>query len=221
VSKGKQITLKGTRIMLLPEKAVWLPATQTLLVADWHLGKARHFRKEGIYMPPAGMEKELDRLQLLMEQYRPEILVFLGDLFHSSINSDWNGLCSFLARHSSTRFILTKGNHDILPEAVFKEAAIEVMTEYMADETLICTHAPLTRVPAGRINIAGHVHPGCVISTRARMQYRLPCFYYYRRILLLPAFGELTGLCTMACEEGARFFPVLHDEVMEWTDHSG
>ena len=81
MSKGKQVALQGIGITLLPEKAAWLPASQTLLVADWHLGKARHFRKEGIYMPPAGTGKELDTLQLLMELYRPGTVIFLGDLF--------------------------------------------------------------------------------------------------------------------------------------------
>jgi len=38
-------------VVLLPERAVWWPATRTLLVADLHLGKCETLRANGAPMP--------------------------------------------------------------------------------------------------------------------------------------------------------------------------
>lgn len=55
----------GVPIELLAERAAWLPASKTLLVADLHLGKAQSFRRSGVPVPAgttAAMFGRLDRL---------------------------------------------------------------------------------------------------------------------------------------------------------------
>ena len=216
VDKSKEILFKDVKILLLPQKVVFLPDHNIMILADWHLGKATHFRKEGIYMPYAGTVKELDKLKLLIINYKPETIVFLGDLFHSHINSEWDIFTSFIKYYPDIRFILTIGNHDILPVATFENAGLEVVPYLIIGETIICTHIPMDIVPENRINMAGHVHPGCSIDFLGRQQFRLPCFYYYDQRLLLPAFGELTGFTSMQQLTGAKIYPVLDNEVVEW-----
>ena len=77
---------KEELIQLLPEKVAFLPHHKTLVVADIHLGKASHFRKEGIMIPLPGSCPDLKCLGELLDSLQPEIVVFLGDLFHSSLN---------------------------------------------------------------------------------------------------------------------------------------
>jgi len=213
--KGKQITWGETSILLLPQKVIFLPQYGTMLLADWHLGKATHFRKHGIYMPHPGVERELLKLQALIRVYHPGTVVFLGDLFHSDLNSEWMGFATFLKNHPTIRFVLTKGNHDILPEAAFEHAGLHVVSQLTIDEQIICTHIPMDDVPEGIINIAGHIHPGCSISSLGRQSYRLPCFYHHGQQLLIPAFGDLTGLAMMQDQPGARIFPIINDEVFD------
>ena len=45
------ITAGGQPLTLLPEKAGFLAASRTLLVADAHIGKAVSFRKLGVPVP--------------------------------------------------------------------------------------------------------------------------------------------------------------------------
>lgn len=213
---GKTIQLMGTRLTLLPERALLLPEYRTLVVADWHLGKGAHFRKAGIFMPVLPVDKDLVRLQALLDRYGVETVIFLGDLFHSDLNSEWLVFERFRTANPFIRFILTRGNHDILPDDLLKNAAVDVVSSYAVAPHIHCTHHPEGDGLAGRLNIAGHVHPGCLIPAKGRQAYRLPCFYFYKQIFVLPAFGMLTGLHMVQPSRGARIYPTVGDNVLEW-----
>ncbi len=213
--KARELVLQDIPIWLLPQKAVFLPGSDTLLVADLHLGKATHFRRQGIAISAVRATGELDRLTRLIDVYRPAAVIFLGDLFHSSMNSDWAYFSRFVTDHDGITFILTNGNHDILPGAAWADLPVERLDIYQPHPAILCTHAPMHAVPEGHLNIAGHIHPGHIIRTAARQTYRLPCFYYREGQLVLPAFGDLTGMYTAYNKAGTKVFPILHNEVIE------
>lgn len=202
-------------MVLLPERALLLPDYATLVVADWHLGKASHFRKAGIFMPMPAVDTDTDRLQGLLANHRIETLVLLGDLFHSDLNSEWLAFQRFRASNPAVHFVLTRGNHDILPAQLFRQAGVEVMPSYIVGRHIQCTHTPEESLPEGMLNVAGHIHPGCLIPARGRQAYRLPCFHLHRQTLLLPAFGRLTGLHIMKPVRGACCYPIAGNEVLE------
>src|SRR5690554_2743660 len=205
---------KEELIQLLPEKAAFMPQHQTLVVADIHLGKASHFRKEGIMIPLPVSCPDLKCLGELLDSLEPTTVVFLGDLFHSSLNGEWEDLKDFLCGYPDIRFVLTKGNHDILPSSVMEASCIEVASELEVGERLILSHEPLMEVQEEKLNIVGHIHPGILIKTKGRQSFRLPCFYHKGQCLILPAFGQLTGLQLMKKAPGVSIYPVFTDEVI-------
>src|SRR5690606_22856514 len=211
---GKVIRLMDTNFTLLPERALLLPDYKTLIIADWHLGKSTHFRKAGIFMPSASADKDVLRIQSLLDRYAVDTLVFLGDFFHSDLNSEWWGVERLCATNRSTHFILTRGNHDILPDELMRKTTLEVVDHYTVAPGIYCSHHPQS-APPGWLNIAGHVHPGCLISNAGRQRYRLHCFYYYGQTLLLPAFGTLTGLHLMPHRSGSHIYPIVDGSVWE------
>lgn len=212
---GKTIRLMDTNLTLLPERALLVPEYKTLVVADWHLGKGTHFRKAGIFMPPPSVEKDVQRVQALLDRHAVRTIVFLGDLFHSELNSEWHAFEKLRASNPATHFVLTRGNHDILPDELMRAAGVEVVDRYLLGPGIYGTHHPQESSPLGGLHIAGHVHPGCLVSNAARQRYRLPCFYHQGHTLLLPAFGALTGLHLMPRRPGARIYPIVGDEVWE------
>lgn len=212
---GKSVQFMDTHLVLLPERAVWLPAYATLVVADWHLGKASHFRKAGIFMPKIP-DHDTARLQLLLATRKARTLVLLGDLFHSDLNSEWIAFERFREANPAVRFILTRGNHDVLPDHLLEKAAVEVVPSYTIGSHIHCTHHPSEPLARGSLNIAGHVHPGCLIPVRGRQAYRLPCFYFHGQTLILPAFGSLTGLQLVKPTADAQIFPIAGNEVRQW-----
>ncbi|WP_332911906.1 hypothetical protein [Algoriphagus boritolerans] len=80
----------GIALSIRKEKAVWMPALKVLLIADLHFGKAAHFRKSGIPIPEPIHDADLSQLNKLQEELQPTQTYFLGDLFHSDWNSQWD-----------------------------------------------------------------------------------------------------------------------------------
>ena len=210
---GKTIRLMDTNFTLLPERALLVPDHKTLIVADWHLGKGTHFRKAGIFMPSASVDKDVLRVQSLLDRHAVHTVVFLGDLFHSDLNSEWHSFERLRAANRSTRFILTRGNHDILPDELLRKAMLEVVDRYTVAPGIYCTHQPES-APFGWLNIAGHVHPGYRIQLKARQSFALPCFYYCPRTLVLPAFGSFTGLHLVSKLPQNQVYGIAGDEVI-------
>jgi metallophosphoesterase superfamily enzyme len=101
---------------LLPEHAIIWRNTNTLIVSDLHLGKGGHFRKNGVAMPIEVNLENLWKLSGLLLDHKPERLLLLGDLFHSSFNKEWDQFADVLANFPEIETVLVRGNHDILPE---------------------------------------------------------------------------------------------------------
>ncbi len=209
-----QIELGNTTVLLLPEKAMFLPEHGILVIADLHLGKAMHFRKAGLLVPPGSAHKDYQVLHALMQQYRPREVWFLGDLFHSTYNSEWQQLEAFIRAYADVRFTLIQGNHDILQTVHYEHLHIQVLPDVVVLEDLVFSHEPLANPAAGKINIAGHIHPGCLLRGLGRQSLRLPCFYFRDNLFLLPAFGALTGLHMMAQGSTATIFPIASGHVL-------
>lgn len=109
-------------VWLDARRAVWLAPERTLVVADLHLGYAWVQRRRGVLLPLADGDETGARLRALQRDYRPETVVFLGDLVHgapgsSPLEAELRTLLGELSRTS--RLVLTLGNHDVaVPELV-------------------------------------------------------------------------------------------------------
>lgn len=211
-----KIKLNDIDLLLLPQRLLYLPRYQTLCIADWHLGKAAHFRKAGIGLPQYHQDNGFDIINESVNQLKINTILFLGDLFHSIKNNEWAPFRSFVERHNTIDFILIKGNHDIIPDEYFQDIGVRPVDWLMTDNKLYFTHHPLyEQTPQRCLNIAGHVHPACVIEQKARQSVRLPCFYYREKTLLLPAFGKMTGMHMLESRHHDLVFPVFHNEVIQ------
>lgn len=211
---GHQLDLGEQSVWLLPEKALYVPQSQSLAIADLHLGKSTHFRKAGIMMPAGmGHENDYHRLNKLADLLRPKRILFLGDLFHSELNSDWDLFRAFMQERSEIEMVLIQGNHDILQKGLYLEAGLALMP-MLEEHTFLYTHEPMAKVPEGTTNIAGHIHPGCVVKGGGRQNIKLPCFHYENPLLLLPSFGNLTG-CYVLPRNGAKQYAVAKDKLFE------
>lgn len=209
-----QLPLNNSVFTLLPEKVVYKEDEQLLIIADVHLGKATHFRKEGIYMPSKAHADDYENLRQLFHKLHPRKVYFLGDLFHSKLNSEWAVFAALIKEFDSIAFTLIKGNHDIMDEALFAGLNIVVVNEVLEEGGFIYSHMPVP-TPDDAINIVGHIHPGIFLSGKARQSVRLPCYHLCGNTLLLPAFGKLTGLYMIDCKKDDRVFAVLPSEVIE------
>ncbi|RYE24001.1 MAG: ligase-associated DNA damage response endonuclease PdeM [Sphingobacteriales bacterium] len=211
-----QLEFKGQVLTLLPERAVYKQDERLLIIADVHLGKASHFRKHGISMPASSQYGDYEKLKELIEKVHPHKVYFLGDLFHSSYNNDWHAFASLIECCEDIEFTLIKGNHDIIDYKHFDGLKIHVVDRYIEDEFFIYSHEPLKKVPEGKLNMAGHIHPGISLHGLGKQSVKLPIFHLQNgNQMTLPAFGVLTGLYMMRKNEHTQVFMVLPSEVRE------
>src|ERR1700710_1880148 len=104
-----ELNLLDQHLLLLPEKAIYWKQENALIAADVHLGKSGHFRKAGIAIPQNIAQEDLAVLSDLIAQYKPNKLIFLGDLFHSELNTDWDWFALWREQFPKLQIILVKG----------------------------------------------------------------------------------------------------------------
>lgn len=210
-----EVSLGGEPVQLLGSRAIWVPRTKSLLIADLHLGKATHFRKSGIGIPAQLAELDLQRLDHLIQNWQPTEVIFLGDLFHSQHNAEWDAFGMQISRHRAVKFILVRGNHDILDQAHYDQFGIQVCQDQLMRGPLLLTHEHLSEVPVGCYNLSGHIHPGFRMKGKGRQSIMLPCFHLGPTQGLLPAFGRFTGCVGVKGQSTDRVWIIIKDQLME------
>jgi len=201
-------------MVMYPEKILFLPDKRILLIADLHFGKVTHFRKSGIAVPMQANMKNASLLIDAIDLLKPDRVIFLGDLFHSTYNQEWETVAQITHHFSACSFELVIGNHDILSPEKYRQNLLKVSHE-LAIGAFILTHEPLKEVPTGMYNIAGHIHPGVRLKGGAGQSLMLPCFYFRNNQAILPAFGSFTGMAKINPQKGESVFAITKDNVID------
>jgi uncharacterized protein len=207
--------LNNEPITLLPEKALYLKKYSTLVVADLHFGKVNHFRKAGIAVPARANDKNSSNLIEAIQACKPERVVFLGDLFHSHYNEEWETVGQVVKHFATCAFELVLGNHDILNLHQYERHSIKVIENKLLLGQWLLTHEPVPNVEESFYNLAGHIHPGIRLKGSGRQSLMLPCFYFGKNQGILPAFGSFTGLAPIVPKKGENVFVIAEEKVMK------
>lgn len=210
------VTLVGTSVKFLSERALYIPGIRTLVLADLHFGKVNHFRRAGLPVPTSATSRNAELLIELLQKLEPARTIFLGDLFHSAYNDDWEAVGQIVRHFPGCSFDLIRGNHDVLSDLQYKRQGIRMLEQERIDNLLL-THEPLSpdEVPDGLLNLAGHIHPAASLVGKGRQSLRLPCFWLSDRQLILPAFGSFTGLASIYPQARDTVFVIADNRIME------
>jgi len=204
------IKIHNQDFVLHPFGAAYWPEQEVLLVADVHLGKVSHFRKHGSAVPLNAITRNFIKLDQLRKDFDPEHIIFLGDLFHSSMNMEWNLFGEWITSIDNQVHLIV-GNHDIIPTLKFEELGIRIYSELKVSGFLL-THHPVDSQDL--FNLCGHIHPGYKMRGDGKQLLKLPCFFKTSTQMILPAFGEFTGNYFMEPNEGDRIFAITGKEVI-------
>lgn len=169
--------------------ALHLGALDLLVVSDLHLEKGSAFARRGMMLPPYDTAATLAKLESVLDDYRPRLVVSLGDSFHDRAGSAqmpgiYRERLETMMRGRDWFWVT--GNHDPdAPANLPGESVAEI-----AFGGLIFRHEP----SAGRADgeVAGHLHPGARVVRQGR-SVRRACFASDGLRMIMPAFGALTG----------------------------
>ena len=211
----KQIKIKQQHFVLHPSGAIYWKEKATLMLADAHLGKIAHFRKNGIAVPRKAEGAFYKKITGVIDQFEIKRIIFLGDLFHSFLNNEWY-LFSSWVKNQHIKIILVEGNHDIIPAEKFEKIGITVVRE-LIEEHFYFSHFPYKK--KGYFIFCGHVHPGVKLKGGGLQKLKMPCFFHSKSQMILPAFGAFTGLHILIPKKEDNVYVTTGKEVMEIGDN--
>jgi len=197
----------GADLWLCPERAAFWPGERALFVADFHLGKAHSFRRLGVPVPGGTSQANLARLGALIDRLEAVEVIFLGDFLHAARSRTGPGAAAFAqwrAGRPGLALTLVRGNHDERAGDPPADLGIQVVDEPFARGPWALCHHPAPR--PGSVVLAGHLHPGAVVAGAAHDRLCLPAFHARAGVLVLPAFGEFTGMKAVQREDGDHCF---------------
>jgi uncharacterized protein len=214
-----QIQIAGQNLQLLPQRAVLLCDSHTLLVADAHFGKAAAFRARGVPVPRGTTAENLSLLTSLIAQHAVRELVFLGDFLHareSHAQATLDALLHWRKQHEALPMTLVRGNHDDRagdPPDVLRFAVVN--EPYTRGGFALCHHP---QPHAAAYTLAGHLHPSVRLASGIDGA-RLPCFWFGASVGVLPAFGSFTGTHPIQPATGDRVIALADDRLIEMPVH--
>lgn len=199
----------GEEFYFLPQKAIFRSSDRALLLSDLHLGKALTFQKNGIPLSQTPEHKDLQDLEKLIKETKARNVYFLGDLFHSKINTTVKEVLKFIAAFSEVNFVLVMGNHDLYSYGKYNLPSNMREVHVWEDTNFIYNHEP---IKTDKFLFCGHIHPGFVLGTK-REKIAFPCFYFVNNSCILPSFGTLTGLHKMDKSEDAEVLLIAENKI--------
>lgn len=214
-----EIEWHDQRLTLLPERAIWWPRHNAILLSDPHFGKGAAFRAAGVPVPAATDHDTLARLDRALNNTAATALIIVGDFFHARVgvnDTTLAALADWRAQRTNLSITLIRGNHDVHAGDPPPALAIACTPDDWTLPPFTFRHAPPPRdtTPAQPI-VAGHLHPIARLAGRYASGLRAPCFWIGEMVLVLPAFGAFTGGHAVRPRRGERVFLTDGESVVE------
>jgi uncharacterized protein len=198
----------------MKQKAIWWKEKKMILISDLHIGKITHFRKAGIALPQQASEENFKRLDQIMKTPEVKSIIFLGDLFHSDINSEWDRFCSWRQQHKEVEMLLVMGNHDKFPSKKYEDIYLTVYKKELRLDNFTFTHHPKPVPEKNEYVISGHVHPVVKLKGLGNQRLTFPCFYFGQQQALLPSFGTFTGGHAIETKVKDQVIAIVEDQLI-------
>lgn len=208
------LRVSGISLVLRSDRTLFCPERDTLFAADVHLGKGATFRAQGVPLPRGTTGTGLKRLSEAVTATGAGRLVVLGDLFHAAdgmTDGTLRSIRRWRKRHRSLDVLLVCGNHDRNAGPAPPDLAIREKAPPVEEPPFSYGHRPDT--PAEGILLCGHVHPAVKLRLGGE-RVRLPCFHHRGNSLVLPAFGEFTGMHTVSPGSDDDVYALTGDDVV-------
>ena len=211
-------TINKNDFVLSSSKVVFWEQEKILILSDLHLGKSGHFRKNGIAIPHAVMKEDMQRLVTVIQFFKPELVVIVGDLFHSVENKEHELFLKWRNDLQHVPILLVKGNHDIVPDEWYANANITTAEKYWRRNNFLFVHH-IEDVEQEEISeedyfFSGHIHPAVSIKGLGKQSLRFSCFYFAKKYAVLPAFGKFTGTYLVEPSKDEKVFAIVNNSVI-------
>lgn len=173
-------------------RALWIPSSRTVLIADAHLGYGWAQRRRGELGP---LVDEIMPAQIagVLEALSPECVVLLGDIVHAPLPAPAEReliVQTLSAIAERAELVLVRGNHD----RGFAGDFAHKLVERWETRSIVAVHGDVFPARVSRRHIvAGHWHPAFNVRDTAGVPHRVPVFAVSPGLTVLPAFSALSA----------------------------
>lgn len=158
----------------------------------------------------------MQRLVNAIAYFKPNQLIVVGDLFHSHANKELDLFSRWRNDFPQLQIHLAKGNHDILKAEWYRTNHIVVHEEELAVNGFRFIHDPSDeQLQDDGYVFSGHIHPGVILKTGSRQSNSFPCFYFGKRLAVLPAFGRFTGTVGIQVKSSETVYAIVNNAIMK------
>jgi uncharacterized protein len=212
-----QHIINNNHFWLSAERCIFWEEEKILIVSDLHFGKTGHFRKSGIAVPQNIFKEDLQRLVSQVQFYKTEILLVVGDMFHSSDNKEHELFLKWRNDFPELSIHLVKGNHDILKASWYAKTDIIVHPKQYSIKEFCFAHdvEQSDCDTSAEYFFTGHIHPGVVLNGMGKQTLRFPCFYFNHKFAILPAFSRFTGLAAIDSKKNDSVYAIVEKSVIK------
>ncbi|MEM6283184.1 MAG: metallophosphoesterase [Chloroflexota bacterium] len=188
-----EITVKGEKLLLLPERAVYWPRTGTLFIADMHLS-------DETAMP------DLLRLTGALMQTGAQQIIILGDIVDRGTGySEMIRQLFTRWRPPDLKITLVRGDsehHHGDPPQAWRVRCVDGPT---LGPLFVLQHAPEPTQSPDAFSLAGQMHP--TVAGDDGAQY--PAFIIHDNIAIVPAYGTSVPGTVYTPQPGERVYMVV------------
>jgi len=192
---------------------------KTLIIGDLHLGIEEAMNKEGILVPRFQFKDLVKRLEEMLRNAKPEIVVINGDLKHefgTISKQEWNDVLNILDLISAyaKKIVLVKGNHDAILGPIARKQRVEITDSYREGNILVIHghkkvadsyregnilvihgHKKVALPKGIEIIIIGHDHPAINLREGSRAE-TYKCFlkgkFNKKTLIVMPSLSAVT-----------------------------
>jgi putative SbcD/Mre11-related phosphoesterase len=183
-------------------RAVYFRQHGILAIADLHLGYAWAHRARGQLMPISPGDDALKRLAALIDDYKPQRLLLLGDIVHNALPLPalLDDIKALLELHP--QIILLAGNHDRKLRELLDDlkASAVLHSEFSAAEYLFL-HGDREPSRSASRYVIGHEHPAISLGDGVATSRKFPCFLISDNVITLPSFSSWSAHTPFASYE--------------------
>ncbi|MEM3851755.1 MAG: metallophosphoesterase [Methanomassiliicoccales archaeon] len=206
----------GHDVILSALSCAYFPSQETVCISDLHLGYELYMESEGVFLPRLQVKLEMERMENILQHYRPARIVINGDLkqeFGRSSPQEWieiRRLFEFLL--SKTKVVVVRGNHDNYLLSIASKFDIGVVDSYKAGDILFAHGDILIDRKDAALIVIGHEHPAIRVRDAVGAQVKFPAFLYLAstNVLVLPAFSPFAAGVDAISESETFMSPFLH-----------
>ncbi len=212
----------GAGLEIFDEYCLFLKDTESVVIADLHLGYEGVMQSEGVFFPRYQKKVILNRLERILDDLNPQKIIVNGDFKHEfsrNLSQEWKEIKEVLDfLRQRTEVVMIRGNHDNYLMTILSKYDIELQGFY-EEENIILSHGHNEIIKEdNQILIMGHEHPSIRLRDVIGAGVRLPCFLFDEdnNILVLPAFSPLaTGSDVVSTPKEEFISPILKGQGCE------